>query len=373
MTEPVHLDHAGASRPSSEVVRAMTDHLALEGRVGGYRAQAMVADRLEQARADVATLVGAKTDEVALVENATRGWTLAVRAAAAGWAPGDRVLVSRAEFGSCRLALDQLAAERGVDVEVIPDDEDGRLSIDGLRGLLDERVRLVALTQVASHVGTIHPVAEAAAVAGAAGALVVVDAAQSLGQLSVELGTIDADVLVGTGRKFLRGPRGVGVLVVRRPALRDRPPALPELAHQGPEGWRTDAARFETTESSVAARLGLGTAVRHLLDAGVDNVRRILQERRTALHEALAHVTDVTILDAGPDPAATIAFRVSGRPADEVRDHLAEEAVTVSVARPRHTPAGFDRPTPLVRASVHVDTTDDDIERLASGLAWSPR
>lgn len=124
----------------------MTAQLVLKARVGGYRAQEMVADRLARLLSDVARLVGADAAEVAVVENASRGWTLAVQAAATGWESGERVLVSRAEFGSCRIALDRLAAAAGVDVQVIPDEGDGRLSVAALTSLLDERVRLVALT-----------------------------------------------------------------------------------------------------------------------------------------------------------------------------------------------------------------------------------
>lgn len=368
MSAPVHLDHAGASRPGEAVVSAMTDHLALESRIGGYRAEAAVADRLATVRADVATLVGAQADEVALVESATRGWTLAVQAAAASWARGDRILVSRAEFGSCRLALGALADERGVAVEEIPDDADGQLSVTALGGLLDERVRMVALTHVASHVGAVHPVAEAAGLSRAAGALVVVDAAQSLGQLPVDLHALGADVLVGTSRKFLRGPRGAGLLIVRRSLLTGWRPPLPELRHVRGEGWRHDAARFEATETSVAVRLGLGVAVRRVLDQGVAAIHDRVTERRAVLREVLAGVPDVHLVDPGRVRAATVAFRVAGRSADAVCQHLAARGVTVSLARPAHAPAGFDRPEPVVRASVHTDTTDDDVDRLVGAL-----
>lgn len=368
MSARVHLDHAGSSRPSEAVVSTMSEHLTLEARVGGYRAEAAAADRLAAVRADVAALVGAAADEVALVESATRGWTLAVQAAAASWARGDRVLVSRAEFGSCRLALGALADERGVTVEVIPDDADGHLSVTALGELLDDRVRMVAVTHVASHVGAIHPVAEAASLARAAGALVVVDAAQSLGQLPVDLHALGADVLVGTSRKFLRGPRGAGLLVVRRTLLTGWRPPLPELRHVQGEGWRHDATRFEATEASVAVRLGLGVAVRHVLDHGVATIRDRVLERRAVLRDALAGIPDVHLVDPGHVRAATVAFRITARTADAVCQHLAARGVTVSVARPAHTPAGFDRPEPVVRASVHTDTTDDDIAQLAGAL-----
>src|SRR5690606_11256387 len=261
----VHLDHAGASLPPRAVVDAQVDWLRAEARTGGYALAAARADELEAAYDEVAALLGAHRDEVALVENATFAWHQAF------WSldlrPGDRVLSAGVEYATGLVSMLQARARRGVVVEVLPDDESGALSLDALARALDgDRARpvgLVAVTHVPTNGGLVNPAEEIGRLTRAAGVPYLLDACQSVGQMPVDVEAIGCDLLSATGRKFLRGPRGTGFLYVRRSLLERTEPAPLEPAFLdllgaelvAPDRYelRPDARRFESWESNLAA------------------------------------------------------------------------------------------------------------------------
>ena len=267
----LHFNNAGAALMPQCVLEAVTGHLQLEAQIGGYEA----AERRHEAIAGVyrslATLLGCTPDEVAVVENATRAWDMAFYAIPLR--PGDRILTAQAEYVSNYLAFLQVAQRTGALIEVIPNDESGQISLDALRDRIDEHVRLIAITHVPTNGGLVNPAAEVGQVARAAGVLYLLDACQSVGQMPVDVATVGCDILSGTGRKFLRGPRGTGFLYVRHAVLdRLEPPFVDVHAAT----WtardryelRPDASRFENWETNYAARLGLGAAVDYALGWG---------------------------------------------------------------------------------------------------------
>jgi cysteine desulfurase / selenocysteine lyase len=371
----VHLNNAGAALPPRVVVDTVIDHLQFEARVGGYAAADAVAERSAAVYTSIASLTGANTDEIALVESATRAWDMAFYALAASFTAGDRILTSRAEYASNVIGFLQVAERTGVRVEVIPDDETGQLSVDALRAMLDERVRLVAITWVPTQGGLVNPAAAVGAVTRDAGIPYLLDACQAAGQLPIDVEALGCDFLSATGRKYLRAPRGTGFLYVRRSRLVGlEPPFLDVHAAQWTPGdrvvMRADARRFESWEHSVAGRLGLGAAVDYALALGIDEVATRVATLAASLRELLGAVPGLTLHDRGREQCGIVTFTIDGVDVYALAATLREQAINISVstidfARYDFEARGLEA---VARASVHYYNTEDELQRLVSAL-----
>ncbi|RNL80365.1 aminotransferase class V-fold PLP-dependent enzyme [Nocardioides marmorisolisilvae] len=368
------LDSAGSSLSPRPVVDTVIAHLRREEEVGGYRAAAERSDDLVAVRASVARLIGGTTDEVALVDSATRAWIQFV--SALRWRTGDRILICGNEYASNAIAFLQRARADGCSVEVVPSLPDGTPDREAFARLLDDRVRLVSLVQVPTNSGTVAPVRDLAGLARSAGALTVLDACQSVGQLSVDVADLGVDALSATGRKWLRAPRGTGFLWVRRSLLETLEPFAADM--HGAD-WtdsedyrlRPDATRFELFESDVAATLGLGVALDHLLDLDPAEVEASVRARAAVLREGLGALPQVALHDRGDDLAGIVSFTVAGLAPAQVESRLGETGVTVSVSGRSSTrldmsDRGLDA---VVRASPHYFVSPDDLDRTISAVA----
>ena len=358
------------------MVDTVIEHLELEARIGGYAAGDAVADRTAAVYGSVAALLGSSTDEVALVENATRAWDMVFYALAATFAPGDRILTSRAEYASNVIAFLQVARRTGAHVEAVPDDDTGQLSVDALREMIDERVRLIAISWIPTQGGLVNPAAEIGAVARESEVPYLLDACQAAGQLPIDVDALGCDFLSATGRKYLRAPRGTGLLYVRRPWIeRLEPPFLDVHAAR----WtrddaieiRADARRFETWEHSVANQLGLGAAVDYALAIGIDAIDARVTMLGEALRERLRALPGVTLRDLGTRRCGLVTFTVEGEDPFALAARLREEAINISVstidfARYDLGARGLDA---IARASVHYYNTEEELDRLAEAVA----
>ena len=376
----VHLNNAGAALPTRAVLDAVVEHLELEARVGGYMAADLVAERSAAVYESVAALIGASADEIALVENATRAWDMVAYSLGASFRPGDRVLTSQAEYASNVIALLQLARRTGASLEVVPDDDTGQLSVDALRELLDERVRLVAMSWIPTQGGLVNPAAAVGAVTRAAGVPYLLDACQAAGQLPIDVDALGCDFLSATGRKYLRAPRGTGLLYVRREWIdRLEPPFLDvhaaEWAHGDKVVPRDDARRFESWERSVANQLGLGAAVDYALALGVDAIAARVVGLAASLREQLADVPGVALHDRGVERCGLVTFTIDGVDVYELAASLRAQAINISVstidfARYDFEARGLEA---VARASVHYYNTEDELARLVDAVATAPR
>ena len=290
-----HLNNAGASLPTSATLEAVVGHLRLEAERGGYEASALVADRLAAVRASAARLFGAGPDDVVVTGSDTQAWTKALWgfALGGGVSAGDRILADRIAYDSHYLGLLQVAELTGATVDVVPSRTDGTLDLDALEAALaDGPVVLASLTHVGTHRGLVNPVEEAGARCRRAGVPFFLDACQSLGQLPVDVVGIGCDVATSTGRKWLRGPRGTGLLYVRPGfAERLRPPGI-----GGDAALWDDAGHYRLLpgvqrcaefEVSVATHLGLGAALEHVLELGADTIAGRVDTLAEGLRRAL--------------------------------------------------------------------------------------
>jgi cysteine desulfurase/selenocysteine lyase len=370
----VYFDNAGAALMPIPVVEAMKRHIDLETEIGGYAAAELESGRLGSVYGSVARLVNAAPDEIALTENATVAWQMAFYALR--FREGDRILTVEAEYAANYVAYLQIAKRTGATVEVVPSDDSGEIDVGALERMLDERVKLIAMTWIPTNGGLVNPAAAVGKIARARGIPYLLDACQAVGQIAVDVDAIGCDMLSATGRKFLRGPRGTGFLYVRRAMLDRLEP--PMIDHFGAP-WvsrdeyrlRDDARRFETWENNYAARLGLGVAVDYALDVGLGPIEercRLLADR---LRAGLAAIRGIEIRDLGRAPAAIVSFTVEGHEAGAVVSDAAAAGITIGVSNPSSTRLDAEaRSLPrIVRASPHYYNTEAEIDRLIEQLS----
>lgn len=373
-TTQVFLDSAGSSLPTSTVVDTVIAHLRREAEVGGYRAATERAEELAAVPVSLARLIGCTPAEIALTDSATRAWNLFVTAL--HWRPGDRILICGNEYASNAIALLQRARYDGCSVKVVPSLSDGAPDLDAYATLLDDRVRLVSLVHVATNSGRVAPVKEMAALAHEVGALVLLDACQSVGQLAVDVDSLGVDALSATGRKWLRAPRGTGFLYVRHQLLNDLEPAAVDLrggdwTEPGTYQLRPDATRFELWETDVAGRLGLGAALDHLLALGPEDVEAAVRAGAADLRRQLGDLSGVRVHDHGEDLSGIVSFTVDGVAPRAVQAQLYDAGVTVSVSEVGSTrldmeARGLDA---VLRASPHYFVSPEDRLRAVAALA----
>jgi len=371
-----HLNNAGASLPPKPVIDAVTDHLRLESELGPYEAAERAQAAVERGRGALADLIDCHGDELAMFESATRAWGAAL--SSIPLRPGDRVLISPMEYGSSYLAFLHLAHRTGAHVEVLPVDADGLVSAADLRDRVDERVKLIAMTHVPMHDGLIYPVASIGRVAREFEIPYLVDASQSVGQLPVDVREIGCDMLVGCGRKFLRGPRGTGFLYARRAFAEQLSPGAVGL--DGVEwdgaGYRfaRAARRFDTWETNYATRIGLGVAVDYAMSWGIENTWRRIRALAADLRRDLAGISGITVQDRGRERCGTIALTVHGHTAHRVRAELQRAGINSWVCLSNAACVDMRRRglDSLLRVSVHYYNSVEELARLCNVLESLP-
>ena len=369
-----HLNNAGAALLSSVTIAAMTDYLQREALIGGYEAEAEAEDQIGATYASLAELVGALPSQIALFDNSTHAWNAACYSVP--FHAGDRILTGRNEYGSAILAYLQLAQRTGAEVVVVPNDDAGQIDVAALADLIDERTKLIGLTWVPTAGGLVNPAADVGRLARAADVLYLLDATQAVGQFTVDVSTVGCDMLTGTGRKFLRGPRGTGFLYVGPRALDRLDPFVAEIRSATWDGgrsftWVDGAQRFETWESSYVSVVGLGAAVRQALDTGLGPIGQRSATLGARLRAGLAEVDGVTVHDLGREQCAIVTARVAGMQAVEVADALARQGINVSTTVAEHSQ--FDSEVrnvhPLVRLSPHYYNTEAEIAEAIDAIA----
>ncbi|KAA9165861.1 aminotransferase class V-fold PLP-dependent enzyme [Amycolatopsis acidicola] len=366
----VHLNNAGSALPPAVVTDTVVDYLRHEALTGGYEAAAEAQERVDGVYASVARLLNADSADIALTDNATRSWQAIFYAL--DFRPGDKILTCRAEYASNAIAYLQSGAE----IVVVDDDESGQLDVADLKRRIDGSVKLISISHVPTQGGLVNPAEEVGEVARQAGIPYLLDACQSAGQLDLDVTKLKCDALSGTGRKYLRGPRGTGFLYVH-PRLRESlEPATLDLhsaAWTAPDSYEVvkSAKRFEVWERSFGLVLGLGAAVDYALELGLPAIEARVTDLAARLRSELSELPKVTVHDVGRRKCGIVTFSVAGVPAAEVKQRLAAAKINTSVSSrgsAQYDFTGRDLPD-LVRASVHYYNTEAEIQSLVTEIS----
>ena len=374
--ERAHFNHAGMSVTPRSVVAAMRAHLDLEDELGGYEAAAAATDAIDRVPQQLARLIGATADEVCATESASRAWELALwpTADALDLSVGDRIIIDQFSYATVYSSLVRLASARGVEIVVAPALDDGSVDPERLIELIDDRTRIIVVTHMPTHLGTVTDVADIGRRLEGSDAVYVVDVSQTVGQRRVDVTEIGCDVAFAPGRKFLRAPRSTGLLYVRQ-SLADRlVPLVPPFgsvdpASPGSFDLPTGMRRFDLFEYAVAARLGLGEAARLAVEIGLDRIAGEMAVRSRQVIDLLDSIRGIERTGTDSD-VGIISFVHRDHDATDVQEQLASQGVNVWINTAGGAPvdAAVRGRFPTVRVSPHHVTTDDDIDRLDRAL-----
>lgn len=370
----VHFNNAGASLTPAPVADYLYDFLRDEEINGGYETAAARHGELENFYAATARLLGAQPDEIAFIENATRAWDMVFYALPL--APGDRILTTVAEYGSNLIAYLHRARQTGAELVVIPNDSQGQIDTEALEKAIDSRTKLISISHIPTGGGLVNPAAEVGRIARAHGVPYLLDACQSAGQMPLDVSALGCDFLSATGRKYLRGPRGTGLLYVKRDWItRLDPPLLDQFAAELVDGahytLRDDARRFENWERYFAGQAALGQAVDYAMEWGLPAIRDRVYALAAGFRAGLADIPAAALTDEGVEKCGIVTFRHANRSAAEITAALGEAGINVSVSsgsgmKLSYLARGLDA---LVRASVHYYNTEDEVARFVAKVA----
>jgi cysteine desulfurase/selenocysteine lyase len=330
-------------------------------------------DAYEAARSKVQRFIGAASpDEIIFV----RGTTEAINLIAKSWGvqnvgEGDEIIVSNLEHHANIVPWQQLAAQTGAKLRVIPVDDSGQVLLDEYRKLLNDRTKIVSVTQVSNALGTVVPVKEIVEMAHRAGAKALVDGAQSVSHMRVDVQAIDADFFVFSGHKVF-GPTGIGVVYGKRAILDDMPP------WQGGGNMIADVTfertvfqpppnRFEAGTGNIADAVGLGAAIDYVNRVGIENIARYEHDLLAYATSVLQPVPGVRLIGTAKDKASVLSFVLKGYETEQVGQALNEEGIAVRsghhCAQPILRRFGVEA---TVRPSLAFYNTCDEVDALVS-------
>lgn len=370
----IHLNNAGSSLMPKPVYDAVVEHLDLEMEIGGYEAHARALPAFERTYDAIAQLIKCDRSEIALVENATAGWMMAFHGLKLG--KGDVILTAEAEYASNVITYLQAAKNSGVEIKVVPSDENGQLDVTKLEEMITDRVKLISVSHIPTNGGLCNPAKEIGQVARKHGIPYLLDACQSVGQIPIDVDEIGCDMLSATGRKYLRGPRGTGFLYVRKSIMDKLEPPFLDL-HSAvwteTDGYtmREDARRFENWEFNIASVIGLGVAVDYLLEVGeVDASNRLCQLAESA-RQKLSQIPAITVHDIGVQKGGMVTFSHANVETDDLKALLAEKGINVSTSTTSSTRYDMEKRnlTNIIRASFHYYNSEEELDRFVDILA----
>lgn len=376
----IYLDSAASTQRPAVVLDAMDDYYRLHHanvHRGIHRLSVEATELYEGARERISDFINASGScQIIYVRNATEGFNLV----AYSWGrsnigEGDEILLTEMEHHANLIPWQMLAEEKGAVIRYVPFLNDGTLDLSTLPELLTEKTKLFSFTAVSNVFGTVNPVKQLVDAAHAVGALAMVDAAQAVPHMAVDVQEWDCDFLAFSGHKMC-GPTGIGILYGKQEILDAMPPFMGggdmilRVSFEGAT-WNELPWKFEAGTPSIAEAIGLGTAVEYLTGLGMDEVHAYEQFITGYALESLSEVPGLRLY--GPNSAtqkgAVAAFTLAGIHPHDVADILDKQGIAVRAghhcAMPLHHRCGISATT---RASFYLHTTTEEIDKLVAGL-----
>lgn len=374
----VYLDSTATSQKPQAVLDAMDDYYrSCNANIhrGVYEISETATRLYEEARKKIARFVGAASSKEIIY---TRNATEAINLVAYSWGranlhEGDVVLLSKMEHHSNIVPWQMLERERGVNLRYLDVSGDGKLVLDELDAML-EGVKLVSVTHMSNVLGTINPVERIIEAAHRVGAIVMLDAAQSVPHMGVNVVELDVDFLAFSGHKMC-GPTGIGILYGKRALLQAMPPFMgggDMISTVTLEGFSPNALpwKFEAGTPAIAEAIGLGAAVDYLAGLGMENVHRREQELTAYALDRVRGIEGVKVYGPGAaDKGGVLAFEVEGAHPHDIATILDSEGVCVRAGHHCCQPLMHHLGVPaLARASFYLYTRFEDVDALVEGI-----
>ncbi len=368
--DTLFMNSAGASLMPRPVVAAMADYLQQEAQLGGYEVERLWMSRINRFYDETARLLNTRPGNLAYAYSATDAYIQVL--SAIPFRAGDTILTTTHDYVSNQLAFLSLQQRVGIRLLRINNLSNGELDLTHLEELIREhRPVLVAITHIPTNIGLVQPAEAVGALCRQYGVWYLLDAAQSVGQLPLDVTRIQADFLNGTGRKFLRGPRNTGFLYVSdrvleaglTPLYIDRRAAT----WTEPDGYilQTDARRFELQEISLLS-VGLAEAVRYANQVGIETIARHNQQQMHRLRTGLQAIDGTQLMDQGAVQSNILAFHTDRQPLARLETALRHERVVFTVQYPHFALIDFlDKGLDwVIRFSPHYFNTVQEIDQV---------
>ncbi len=372
----IHFNNAGASLPPQPVLNTVLSYLRDEAVIGGYELAAARHEQVLDVYKSIGNLVGADPLHISRAENATRAWDMAFYSI--DFKRGDRILTTTTEYCANYVAYLHMKKIKGVTISLIDDDKDGQLDLGSLEKLmqtdLGSNKTVVSINHIPTNSGLVNPAEEVGKITKENGALYLLDACQSLGQMPVDVTKTQCDFLSATGRKFLRGPRGTGFLYVNPEIIQDlHPPVIDAWAASYDNETYSpypDRRRFETFEFNYANFLGLGKAVDYAANLDVGVTWKRISQLADYLRNELEKIDGVKVRDLGKQKCGIVTFDYDNHDNFELRDKLIANDMNVSVTTEMNAYVDMSKRgiKSLVRASVHYYNTKEEVDRFCEFL-----
>ncbi len=374
-TNVIHLNNAGAGLMPNTVTQSIIDHVKLEASIGGYEASALRAAEIKEFYNQAALLLNCKASNIAFTASATDSYMRAL--SSIPFKVGDVILTSDNDFISNQIQFLSLQKRMGIKIVRLQNATDGGIDLNDLDLKLKTlHPRLLSITHIPTNSGLVQPVKKIGEIANRYETIFLLDACQSIGQMKLDVKELKCDFLSATNRKFLRGPRGTGLLYVSDKAL-DMGLEPLFLDMRGADWIENDkyqpregAIRFEDWEFAYALVLGTRAAIEYCLKVGEDKIWSRVKELADYTRLQLSAINKIRVLDRGPELGGLVTFHVKDSDVTQITQKLLARKINV-VSSPRSVAViDFDeKKVPwAIRASPHYYNTKNEIDQFIEEL-----